>query len=190
MGPSNQTDLASASQESCGFVLNSFGQRISWRKASPIKFHFDPNFSSDFENSLRAAAAVWETVIGRKVFDFIRATSFEEFKVFKDGRNLIYFSSDWSDEKSEQQALTSVFWRENSILEADIIINTKNFQYYVGAKTSGVHFPSLMIHELGHVLGLVHNTQWPTVMWAQLSPMAERMSLSPEDERNIRCEYY
>ena len=52
-----------------------------------------------------------------------------------------------------------------------------------------IHLESLIIHELGHVLGLKHNSDKESVMQKSLSGRTERNIIGNSDSKNIQCEY-
>jgi predicted Zn-dependent protease len=97
----------------------------------------------------------------------------------------------WEADKPSEQARTSIYWAGNTIQEADLRINNKNFSFYIDspAKDTDVQLTSLLVHELGHVLGLKHNDQEPSVMATYLAMHTIRKDLSAQDLTSIECEY-
>lgn len=53
----------------------------------------------------------------------------------------------------------------------------------------GYNFEALMLHELGHFLGLKHRDLGDSVMATYLAAQTDRVVLSEADVRNLNCEY-
>lgn len=190
LGPGDEDNLATAAQASCGFLQNSYGQRVSWKQTSPVLFYIDPGFSAAEETAIIYAAQKWEQVVGRPLAVFQRVPSDQFWSPAVDRRNTIYYLTDWPASYANQQAVTHLYWSKNQLIEADIKVNGKYFRYFIDEQDqSSVHFESLMIHELGHALGLTHFYEAPTVMWSILSLGVVRTQLSEKDESNLSCEY-
>jgi predicted Zn-dependent protease len=70
-------------------------------------------------------------------------------------------------------------------------INAKNFSYNMSDDTSftNVDLDSLLVHELGHVLGLAHNTEDGSAMHATLDEGQVRRKLGDVDLQDLKCEY-
>jgi|GEM_PF-3411621 len=97
---------------------------------------------------------------------------------------------------SEAQARTHLSSQGDFIHESDIVING-GLEYFVEEsdvnRTNGdVHAPSLLQHEIGHVLGLDHvdlNHGSPSVMNPVLSGNLIRLDLDELTLNNLACEY-
>ena len=189
VGPATKTELATAAEASCAFVQNSYGQRVSWKQSLPVLFYIDSKFSDDEEKAMINAAKKWEAIVGHPLATFQRVAG-DIGAPAVDSRNTIYSLSVWPSEQGSQQAVTNLYWSNNRITEADIKVNEKYFTYFFDQPENyAVHFESLMIHELGHALGLIHNSITPTVMWPVLALGQVRDSISAKDQGNIQCEY-
>lgn len=191
LGPETETDLASEAEAPCGFVQNSFGQRVSWHNVKPVVFYLSSSAEASLELALKQAKEVWESQIG---ISFIRIEKLSEgiqAAVSRDGRNIVIMSQEWPEKSYQIQALTNIYWHGNQINEADIEINTKDFSYYIepSEPQRQIHLTSLLVHELGHALGLRHAKELPTVMWPYLDFDYVRVTLSKNDLGNIKCEY-
>lgn len=191
LGPESKTDLATESQASCGYIQNDLGERVSWKSNLPVKLYIDSSIPSDMINSIYQAAEVWEKASGKKLFTFLKSEQAVSIKPSHDDVNSIYWSKSWDDAKKAQQAITTLSFLGPLITEADIKVNNKDFEFYTDSpqNSSQVSFESLMIHELGHVLGFKHLSVQPTVMWPTLAPAFLRTELYKLDLTTLKCEY-
>lgn len=179
------------SQEDCGFVQNVYGERISWKKKSPIRLSIHESVPSQYYPAIEAALKNWESALRRPLFQIVEYGSKGPLQPRQDGVNVIYWLETWESNRSSEQARTSVYWVGNEIREADVRINAKDFTYYVGTSSGGreVHLESLLVHEIGHILGLKHKDSGGSVMATYLSANTDRSLISKTDEDSIRCEY-
>lgn len=192
LGPGDDEVLAtSADADDCGFVVNSHGQRVSWQKNLPVYVHVHPDYPATYIQSLYQAGQVWNQALGTTAFNFIESNSESTTKPARDSRNVIYYASTWT-QNQQYQALTTLYWKKNQIFETDMNINASNFTFETEVTSSpakAIHLESLLVHELGHMLGLKHRSQLPTVMYESLSSGAIRTTLSSSDLNSIKCEY-
>lgn len=174
----------------CGFVQNVYGQRISWKESGAIPLYVHEAFPARMLPALEAAMMTWQNVLGRPVFR-IAQTGYQSPGPREDGMNVIYWMSSWEAEKSTEQARTSVYWVGDQIREADIRLNDKNFNFYIneGGAEMDVHLESLLLHELGHVLGLKHRDTTGSIMGTYLASSTVRNKVSDADKENLKCEY-
>ena len=192
LGPATDESLATASEDSCGFVQNSYGQRVSWKGQTPVSLQIHPSVPTEFDPAILEAASTWEDAAGQKLFHIQRVyntpTSQEPQK---DAGNFIYALLEWDQSLSSQQAVTNIYWRQSQINEADIKINLKNYDYALSDQSSPhqIHLKSLLVHELGHFLGLKHQTTVPSVMWTVLLTGVNRSALTEADKASLRCGY-
>lgn len=191
LGPESAQYLATASQDACGYLQNDFGQRVSWKDKLPIEFYVSKTIPTEFHEDISAAAEKWNYSAGKPVvkinFSDLEGAQFST----DDTKNVIYGFTDWDEDKSTQQALTIVKYRVNQITSADIKINFQHFIYYKteAKEKTQIHFASLILHEIGHALGLKHAAPRPTVMWPTLASDYVRMQLSTSDRQSVGCEY-
>ena len=195
-------------QDDCGFVQNIYGQRISWKSKSAIPIYIHSSVPASLRPAIYRAAATWEIQVGRKVFDISEDFSKLSPTPTRDQKNGIYFLSDWESDRSSEQGRTSVFWTGDEIQEADIRINAADFSFYdknssllVGSlrlaksqsksltSIDGYSFEALMLHELGHFLGLKHREDAGTVMATHLAAFTNRTQLAGSDQGALSCEY-
>jgi hypothetical protein len=175
-------------QESCNFVQNSSVQRVSWKDAVPIHLYVHDTFPAEHLPALRSAMARWERTLGRPIVRDAGVVGGENAPA-RDGVSGIYWMNSWETEKPGEQARTTIYWEGNRIKEADIKVNAKNFRYSSTPDGTTVDIESLLVHELGHVMGLQHNTQSGSVMALVLDNGQIRRDPAPNDVQSLKCEY-
>lgn len=189
-------------EDPCNFVLNSKGERVSWRQA-PIRLYLHNNVPQDMAASFIEATEIWNAAFKKQLgfksnFFYVDNERVNNLPN-KDGVSVVYFESNWAKNIQDKQAVTSVHWMGKRINEADIVFNSstgKGYELSVSRSTepSKLDFVSLAIHELGHVAGLGHidpkgNLQ-STVMAERLAKGQMRRTPSPEmDLSSLKCEY-
>lgn len=181
-------------QNDCGFVQNVYGERIAWKGRIPIELKLHQSFPAEFEAAAKEAAEVWNRAAGKTIFTLNpsdRAGGPVESR--KDTKNVIYLYSSWEPDRANEQARTSIYWKGDLIEEADIRVNAK-FSFYfrkdgeVPAENA-VNIEALLIHEMGHVLGLRHDDNAPSVMATYLRVGVDRIKLMEADVKALKCEY-
>ncbi|MNL56538.1 Matrixin [compost metagenome] len=89
-----------------------------------------------------------------------------------------------------EQARTNLYWIGDQIQEADIRVNASKYSFYWNGTGGGsVNIEALILHELGHVLGLKHKDNEGSVMATYLANGSDRTALAPADTTNLQCEY-
>ena len=177
-------------ETSCNFVQNSELQRVSWGSQVPVVLYIDSSVPSEHFDDIKNAATVWNKQVGREV---IKIGGYVETdgKPAQDNHNVIYYMDTWENDKSNEQARTTVYWAGDRIYEADIRLNAKDFTFSHGQNLvrTDVDMESLVLHEFGHVLGLAHSNSSPSVMARSLPNATARRTLSENDQESIKCEY-
>jgi hypothetical protein len=153
---------------------------------TPVNLYYSPSVPEWAKPEIAAAAQVWEQAIGKLVF---KLSNLDISQPKQDGVSVIYWKSEWPEELSVEQAFTTVYWESNQIFEADIQVNAKDFVFSDSPDESEIDLESVMIHELGHVLGLEHNTPGMSVMEPVLFSGEIRRQLYSIDYEDIQCEY-
>lgn len=161
------------SEPSCTFIQNSYGQRVSWYY-TPVIIGLDPSIPANLQPAVYSAALEWNNSFGREL---IRVVNYRT-------DNMVYMLNTWNH-NVYQEAYTNIFWYNNTIYQTNIYVNAAGFQFYYGAG-SGIEFKSLMIHEMGHVLGLGHSDG---VMYPYLFAGQVRWDIDANIINNLRCEY-
>lgn len=190
LGPQRAEFLATAAQDECGYLQNEFGQRISWKSHIPVDFFVSKTIPEEFHQDIIEAADIWNRASGKTIIK-IHLNDTEDTFSTTDQKNSIIGLTSWDEDKNTQQALTVAKYRGNLINSADIKVNLKDFAYYSKEPQNSkqIHFGSLLVHELGHTLGLKHAVMKPTVMWATLGSINIRTQLSNTDQTSVECEY-
>ncbi len=173
-------------QKSCNFLMNSSGQRISWHHALPIVYYVHNDFPKQYIVNLDRAIKLWEDTTGRNLFQF---NGYVHGTPYQDGLSIIYWLNEWEPEKPNEQARTTVYWTGDQIYEFDMRVNNKNFKWIDGHKYDSVDIESVLIHELGHALGLAHHGDIRSVMFPQLPNDYVRTTLTEDNINSINCVY-
>lgn len=191
-------------QDNCGFVQNAYGERIVWKTKDLIPLYISSNIPEKLRPAIYRAAKTWENHIGRSIFQIIESSGAPGVEPRKDGINGIYFLNQWEANKKSEQGRTSVYWAADQIMEADIRINAEDFSFYDTDKNDVVYsrntvhaysgseaysFEALILHELGHFLGLKHADAHGSVMVTHLRAFEDRTEVSADDSQSIQCAY-
>jgi len=192
-------------QKDCGFVQNIYGQRITWKTKAPVKLYIHQSVPAELKPALYRAIETWERQVGHKLFEISEDSSQLSGSPSRDNKNAIYFLSEWESDRSSEQGRTSVYWAGDQIQEADIRINGSDFSFYdqdtqvlIGSyalkrlgktERAGYSFEALLLHELGHFLGLKHRDGSSTVMATHLAAFNDRTQLASVDQESVMCEY-
>lgn len=184
---------APKTQDDCGFVQNVYGQRVSWKGKLPIELNIDKSIPAEFTQAVISAAERWNNSSGKKVFTVVQ-TNAASAAPERDSKNSIYFLKDWEDTKKTEQGRTSLYSIGDEVQEADIRVNAKNFKFYwqtIGAfsDNSSVNLEALLVHEMGHVLGLKHRDSGGSVMATYLAAKTDRVEINQIDLESLKCEY-
>jgi hypothetical protein len=182
---------------SCNFVTNADGNRISWKSALPIKFRLHESVPPEAYASIYKAIDIWNQVSTKKVLSIV-STNYKPEASTRDQIPAIYWMKEWDPKKPLEQARTTVRWVQNQLVDADIKINNKNFEFFLEGESpsySKVDFVGVMVHELGHALGFAHNEVRESVMYYQLRKGYERRNANhglvfhSSDVSSYQCEY-
>ncbi len=181
---------APKSQEDCGFVQNVYGERVSWKGSIPITLYVHASVPTEYIPAIQAAAKVWEQKVGKQLFNIVTTPISGVIDPHRDGTNIIYMMDTWEADRGAEQARTSVYWVGDQIKEADMRINGK-YKFYWKDLTSAnaVNIEALVLHEMGHILGLKHKDSGGSVMATYLPSATDRTTLAETDSSSLQCEY-
>jgi hypothetical protein len=183
---------APAPEESCHFQQNSYLQRVSWAQ-KPVSLYSDATIDGDQVESLKKAMVIWNDIFredfgGKDIFVYAGSLS-EEVGWAQDGKNVISLTKNWQSPATEQ-AETRLIWAENYIVDADIRLNgNKNLAKDDNIRSDELDTVALMVHELGHVLGLAHIDGQYSVMNESLGLGDLRREIGSVEVDALRCEY-
>lgn len=188
---------APKSQDACGFQQNVYGERISWKKNMPITFKIHESVPKEYWGAVERAAQTWNKKAGKTLIQ-ISKNPVSGLAAERDRSNIISFAPQWDSKKDTEQAKTIVHWIGDQIQEADIKVNashrqdgTSSFAFYWENESSepAVNIEALILHEMGHALGMKHNDVGVSVMATYLANNLDRTQLSSADSTNLQCEY-
>ena len=194
---------APKAQEDCGFVQNVYGERISWKGQYPVTMYVHESVPESFYPAIQAAARTWQDASGKPLFKIVTNQKlYGPASPTKDATNIIYFLNTWEEDKPSEQARTSIYWIGDQVKEADVRINgskvngQSRFSFYwdqdpasAANRASSINIEDLVIHELGHVLGLKHKDSSNSVMATYLSNNSDRVNIADTDKSALQCEY-
>lgn len=155
------------------------GAPYKWHiSAFPRNFQLSKSFSPEEKQNIQAMTGAWETSIGSQIDFFTDTNETEEVSkpnselnldaLGKDGINGIYKISKWPKGLSiTALAVTQIFGRRHNIgaanefvqiEHADILINDHYYLFRTDDNASGWTYDlqTVVLHELGHFLGLGH----------------------------------
>lgn len=187
---------APRTQDTCGFVQNVYGERISWKGEVPVVMHLHASVPEEHVAAIQSAINSWNEAAGKTLLRLAPGRVGGEAAA-RDHLNVISYSSSWESNKLSEQAKTSVHWVGDQIQEADIKVNASStdgrslYNFYVShpAGGYGVSLEALVLHELGHVLGLKHKDSDSSVMATYLAANTDRVNLAETDRDALGCEY-
>ncbi len=182
------------SEKDCLFIKNTDSQRVSWGKKLPVELHIHESISTSSDGlgkvaAMRRAVATWNALIPseeRPLFEIISVGISGDVTSLKN-LNVIYLRDRWisNNYSAQQQGVTKVLWRGKQIISASIFLNSENFSFSTTENVAEgkVDFESLVLHELGHILGLKHHEDSDTVMYFSLALGEKRRSFNAQIER-------
>ena len=171
------------------------------------------NISSDFifppadidgagRNPIEQMQKQWDDALpGKSLFNYpaipIAGKGMASLDSYRDAHFGVYFSDDWfTGVSSDALAITQFYALKKSsawgdyyaLTHTDIIVNNRDFDFSTNAaSTTNYDLHTVILHELGHLLGLGHQFDYSisAVMRPYLGISDSKRSLTSDDENRI-----
>ncbi|HLB58942.1 MAG TPA: matrixin family metalloprotease, partial [Bdellovibrionota bacterium] len=151
----------------CGespYSLNAACEAIRW-KSLPVTLEINGDTPQSVRNAVYAAEEIWETQLNSNVFEI------KEVSSSSDPTNLIatVYGSGWAElgGSEDQNGRTTFLYRGNEMIQANVYFNGDLLNTTQNGQT--IDLVSVALHELGHVLGLAHNNNSSSLMYAKIA---------------------
>lgn len=171
-----------------------------WAKSDfPLVIHI-PRDLEEFTDAIEAAGNTWneslsESLDGRDAFSFTYDntpnTQWETpTSSLQDNLFGFYRIFDWKyDVDVNVIAFTATQCQNQRILHADILFND-NFEFDdADLNSRSLDFETVLLHEMGHFLGLNHVDDTRSIMFPSVQRGAKKRNLSDIDQKNIETLY-
>lgn len=183
-GPVGRFDssLSTPAEESCGFQQNSLGQRVSWKSNMPIRIKLDSNWPEEWRSPVINAIEKWNSALRKEVVKLEQS---------ENTGSTLEWTKSWPADRSRMQGVTTLTYSGYQILSAKIKINAQDYVYFDSDPNAEkkLHLESLIVHEIGHSLGLKHNENKSAVMQPYLLPGVVRSKPTDQEIKDVNCEY-
>jgi len=179
-------------EDQCNFVLNSVDQRVSWNGRTPVVLYIHESVPKKYRKVVDIAMEKWRYALGTQLFKLGGVVN--TGGPAQDGSSVIYWRKSWDVDRQEEQGRTTIYWTGTQIFEADVSINNRDFEFFWSdePEPNKVDVESLLVHELGHVLGLSHSAIKGSVMVSSLPKgvvSSARRNPDKADLDSLKCEY-
>ena len=173
-----------------GFYLNTKrGNPVKWNQKI-IHVYFCHNMKKMNKIKMLRPFARWQVRLKNKI-KFI--PHLKDMPLFVKGIS-VCFDPFWNQKTEyDTYALTKITWGSwsGTISKAKIVFN-QNFYRWTRKKKNNkklVNFEGILLHEIGHALGLLHSSNKKTVMHARPKRLKTRTTLHKHDIIKIRKLY-
>lgn len=178
---------------------------LHWDSANtPLQMRISQNFSADEKQKMEDMQSEWNNSGTQLTFFATSSTAVANkapanLQDFYDDELGIYKMSTWYSEIGASSLAVTQFFaiRRNvgtatefmEIIHADILFNDQNFDFATDGSPGKYDLPSIALHELGHVLGLKHESSLSSIMYPYLATATLHRTLPALDIDNIRDLY-
>lgn len=187
-------------------AASSSGLPSRWPASSfPINLQISSDFSNDEIDAIKDMANQWSLSTNNQIsfFETTQETNekaYANINSYNDNQTAVYKLSEWPSEfPASALAVTQVFGTKvNSgaynqyikIEHADIMINYDNFEFSTNYGF-GYDLQTVILHEMGHFLGLYHDNSSPdeSIMYPSISRFRDNRLPKDKDSYNIEILY-
>ena len=167
----------------------------------PLQLMISSDFDSDESVAIGDMASKWTSAANSSTnfiesYDASAATNnYSNLDDYNDGVVGVYKVDNWYDDLPPTAlAVTQIFGSfvgsQIRIDHADILINYEYFEFSAG-NSYGYDLQTVVLHEMGHLLGLYHNFDLPddSIMYPSISRFDIKRDLLEYDIQNIQEKY-
>lgn len=183
-------------QPSCFFQENN-GQRVSWKYDLPVTLYLDASVPQSMIPAIKSAVDTWNqtgVILQGQKFFILQQANVGASVPAEDGWSKIYYTTTNWPGSPGFEAYTTIYYDGARINEADININGQEYQFASDGSLNHVDTQSVMLHELGHALGLIHPPNAEalaagSIMYFGLAYGQIRQAMSLFDMNDLACQY-
>ena len=153
-----------------------------------------------------AAVKSWNDAAEREIITYGGISPLKrsggQYSSLDDNQTVVYSENNWGSVDGDSSTMAKTIWANNGankkvIVASDIIMNTRDYEFV----DAGVVFDSkekqyvdaemVLLHEIGHLLGLGHNNDEDSIMYpsAPVGLGYYQRSLSQDDRDSIQSIY-
>lgn len=160
--------------------------------AAPQPLYVSHDATQQTAEATHNATRAWNDAIGRVVVyyagrqDGVAVT--ELFAPLRDNVSVVYWLTDWEKQTGKSvTTLGTTVWSESMGLmsKADVLLNADYYDIVDAEVEYGVDAESLLLHEIGHMLGLDHSDMKGDVMLPTMGIGVTARELSDNDRKRI-----
>jgi hypothetical protein len=172
-------------------------RRLKWDTSrGPIRITLNQQGSADLpietvETALRNAMSQWQNVSGQAVrFEYAGRNAAAVANDVDSINSVVWLESNWPYSPSVAAITRFSFFVSDPpfFADADILLNGQTFRWSLTPGGGTVHPQQVLIHELGHLLGLAHSSNFSSTMFPSLLPN-QNLTLFKDDIEGLRFLY-